>query len=208
MKVGTKSVLFGAHAFWLHGWFVAAAWWKLYGFPTQLWLWVAFFVHDLGYWGKGAMDDEEGETHPLLGEKLLNRLQAAYFYITHPGMPDWNACKLIAASEHLDDRPNWGRESLLHSRFYAKKLGQNPSRLCWADKYSITLIPWWLYLPMTIATGEVWEYVNKDKHHSDMAMTHEGKTWGGYRWRDAYHWFIDLQAHMKNVSENRLHAPT
>jgi hypothetical protein len=30
MKVGTKSVLFGAHQFATHPWFVAAAWWKLY----------------------------------------------------------------------------------------------------------------------------------------------------------------------------------
>jgi hypothetical protein len=33
MKIGTKSVLFGAHCFFLHPWFVAAAWWRLYGFP-------------------------------------------------------------------------------------------------------------------------------------------------------------------------------
>jgi hypothetical protein len=30
MKLGTKSVLFGAHCFLLHPWFVAAGWWKLY----------------------------------------------------------------------------------------------------------------------------------------------------------------------------------
>ena len=54
MKIGTRSVLFGAHAFWLHPWFVAAAWWKLYGFPWDPRLWVAFFLHDLGYFGKPA----------------------------------------------------------------------------------------------------------------------------------------------------------
>ena len=48
MKVGTKSVLFGAHAFWLHPFFVAVAWTRLYGFPWDPRLWVAFFVHDLG----------------------------------------------------------------------------------------------------------------------------------------------------------------
>jgi len=64
MKVGTKSVLFGAHCFFLHPWFVAAAWWKLYGFPFDLRLWVAFFCHDLGYLGKPNMDGPEGETHP------------------------------------------------------------------------------------------------------------------------------------------------
>jgi hypothetical protein len=33
MKIGTKNVLAGAHSFFLHTWFVALAWWKLYGFP-------------------------------------------------------------------------------------------------------------------------------------------------------------------------------
>ena len=47
MKIGTKSVLFGAHCFFLHPFFVAVAWWKLYGFPVDPRLWVAFFVHDL-----------------------------------------------------------------------------------------------------------------------------------------------------------------
>jgi hypothetical protein len=52
MKVGTKSVLFGAHCFLIHPFFVAAAWIKLYGFPWDPRLWIAFFVHDLGYFGK------------------------------------------------------------------------------------------------------------------------------------------------------------
>lgn len=51
MKTGTKSVLFGAHCFFIHPLFVALAWWKLFGFPWDPRLWVAFFVHDLGYWG-------------------------------------------------------------------------------------------------------------------------------------------------------------
>jgi hypothetical protein len=63
MKIGTKSVLFGAHQFLIHPWFVAAAWWKLYGFPWDPRLWVAFILHDLGYWGKPNMDGPEGETH-------------------------------------------------------------------------------------------------------------------------------------------------
>jgi hypothetical protein len=31
MTVGTRSVLYGAHQFAIHPWFVAAAWWRLYG---------------------------------------------------------------------------------------------------------------------------------------------------------------------------------
>ena len=33
MKIGTKSVLAGTRCFFLHPWFAALAWWKLYGFP-------------------------------------------------------------------------------------------------------------------------------------------------------------------------------
>lgn len=61
MKVGTKSVLFGAHCFFIHPWFVALAWWRLYGFRgvedryvgrvslLNPRLWLCFFTHDLGY---------------------------------------------------------------------------------------------------------------------------------------------------------------
>lgn len=31
MTIGTRSVHFGAHAFWLHLWFLAAAWVRLFG---------------------------------------------------------------------------------------------------------------------------------------------------------------------------------
>lgn len=74
MTVGTRSVLFGVHCFLIHPWFVAAAWWRLFGFPTDLRLWVAFFVHDLGYCGKPNMDGPEGETHVELGARIMHRL--------------------------------------------------------------------------------------------------------------------------------------
>jgi hypothetical protein len=56
VKVGTKSILFGAHQFVLHPLILFVAWWQLYGFPADPRLWVAFVVHDLGYWGKPNMD--------------------------------------------------------------------------------------------------------------------------------------------------------
>ena len=74
MKIGTKSVLFGAHCFFLHPWFVAAAWWKLYGFPWDPRLWVAFFVHDIGYLGKPNMDGPEGERHVEVGARIMSFL--------------------------------------------------------------------------------------------------------------------------------------
>ena len=67
MTVGTKSVLFGYHAFWLHPFFVAAGWWKLYGTPLDPRLWFAFFLHDVGYVGSPNMDGvRRTTTTPLL----------------------------------------------------------------------------------------------------------------------------------------------
>jgi hypothetical protein len=131
MRIGTKSVLFGAHCFFLHPWFVAAAWWKLYGFPYDPRLWVAFFVHDIGYLGKPNIDGPEGERHVELGARIM----AALF------------------------GKEWGEFSMFHSRYYAKARGAKPSQLCFADKLSFPLTPWWLYLPAVTATGEIIEYL-------------------------------------------------
>lgn len=149
MKIGTKSVLFGAHCFFLHPWFVAWGWWTLYGFPWDPRLWVAFFVHDLGYIGKPNMDGAEGETHPRFGARLM----AVLF--------DWRRGFRFSDGGPIGD---WGLFALLHSRYYAKSLGEHPSRLCMADKLAIALTPAWLYLPMVRATGEIREYMAHAKH--------------------------------------------
>lgn len=131
MKIGTKSILFGAHCFLIHPWVVALAWWRLYGFPFDPRLWVAFFVHDLGYLGKPNMDGPEGECHPEAGAALMRRLFGR----------------------------QWGEFTLYHSRYYAKRNGAQFSRLCVADKLAFCLTPRWLYLPMVRATGELHEYL-------------------------------------------------
>lgn len=131
MPVGTKSVLFGAHCFFLHPFFVAWAWAKLYGFPWDPRLWVAFIVHDLGYWGKPNMDGPEGEQHVLWGARWMGRFFG----------------------------PAWRDFCLYHSRFYAKRDGRPFSRLCVADKLAFCLTPAWLYLPCVRATGEIREYM-------------------------------------------------
>jgi hypothetical protein len=150
MKIGTKSVLFGAHQFLIHPWFVAWGWWTLYGFPFDPRLWVAFFVHDLGYVGKPNMDGPEGETHPRIGARIM----ALLF--------DWKD----RTFRFSDGGPigEWGLFVLLHSRYYAKSLCQQPSRLCVADKLAISLTPAWLYLPMVRATGEIHEYMAHAQH--------------------------------------------
>src|SRR5271166_3701015 len=74
MRVGTKSVLFGYHSWWLHPFLVAEAWRRLYGFPWDPRLWVAFFVHDLGYFGMPNMDGVEGKQHPFFGAAIMHFL--------------------------------------------------------------------------------------------------------------------------------------
>lgn len=130
MRIGTRSLLFGVHAFYLHPWFVARAWWKLYGFPTSFPLWVFFFVHDLGYFGKPNMDGPEGETHPELGAAIMRRLFGE----------------------------EWGEFTLYHSRFYARLKGRNFSQACVADKLASMLYPWWLYRSLATLSGEMAEY--------------------------------------------------
>jgi hypothetical protein len=71
MKVGTKSVLAGAHCFFLHPFFVAWGWTKLYGLPWDVRLWACFLLHDIGYWGCGDMDGIEGEQHVILGARTV-----------------------------------------------------------------------------------------------------------------------------------------
>jgi len=164
MKTGTKSVLFGVHAFWLHPWFTAIGWWKLYGAPLDPRLWIAFFVHDLGYLGKRKMDDAEGERHVELGAQL---------------MANWFG-------------PEWGDLCRYHSRFYAKKDGVQPSRLCMADKLVPSIEPWWLYLPRAWLSGELWEYLSmaggKDggKYAGEPNSEAVKKHLAGTRWRDWY----------------------
>lgn len=166
MKIGTKSVLFGAHCFFLHPWFVALAWWKLYGFPWDPRLWIAFFVHDIGYLGKPNIDGPEGEAHPKLGAEIMTLC-----FDSDPPTIDWTATPLSRNNKDyvwVDDEPygKWGQFSLFHSRYYAKAQGAQPSKLCFADKLSFALTPRWLYLPMVTATGEINEYL-KNAQKSD-----------------------------------------
>jgi hypothetical protein len=106
---------------------------------------VAFFVHDLGYWKSPNMDGPEGEAHVYVGARILRCL--------------------------FGDA--WGEFCLRHSRYWAKKHGCEISRLAAADKLAFVLIPWWLYLPMARATGELAEYmaVSQERQPGDHSFT-------------------------------------
>jgi hypothetical protein len=131
MRVGTRTVLWGDHQFAIHPWFVAAGWWQLYGLPWDPRLWLAFWVHDLGYLGKPDLDGPEGERHPELGARIMGRLFGRWWYDL----------------------------TLLHSRFYCLRLGRPISRLCLADKQAIVLLATWLYLRLAYLSGELAEYL-------------------------------------------------
>jgi len=164
MKVGTKSVLFGAHCFFIHPIFVAIAWTKLYGFPFDPRIWVAFFVHDLGYWGKPNMDGPEGETHVELGAKIMHFLfdidckKDDYYKRKYQKADNiiWNGKNGI---QSCPECYKWRNFSMYHSRYYAKKYGAKPSKLCFADKLAFSYTPRFIYIPMASATGEIYEYM-------------------------------------------------
>jgi hypothetical protein len=191
MRIGTKSVLFGAHQFAVHPWFVALAWWKLYGFPWDPRLWVAFFVHDLGYLGKPNMDGPEGEKHVEFGAWIMTRLfdrwqpikDFSHVVIRQPdGTSRWFG--------------RWGQFSMFHSRYYAKQGGYQPSKLCFADKLSFALTPRWLYLPAVTATGEIREYLKNAQKADSGHWTPTGE--------DKHKWHAQLCDYMtKWVDEHK-----
>lgn len=134
LNVGTKSLLFGVHCFFIHPFAVAYAWYQLYGFPWDPRLWFAFLVHDWGYWGARNMDGMEGKLHPQTGGAIMRKLFG----------------------------DEWGDLVLYHSRDYAKLMGKEPSKLCAPDKLASTVLPGWIYLTLGTLSGEIHEYMKQD----------------------------------------------
>lgn len=173
MKIGSKSLLLGAHQFVIHPIMLFVAWCKLFGFPFDPRLWIAFIVHDLGYWGKPNMDGEEGETHPELGGRLMNFLFG----------------------------PKWGNFTLLHSASYAKKFDQQISQLWAADKMATIIVPRGLYLFLVKLTGEIHEYMDPEiakKYSPEFLDMVEGKDYKG--WHTGVVVFMTKQIRQKIVT--------
>jgi hypothetical protein len=142
LPIGTRSLLWGAHQVALHPLFVALAWRRLYGrWPSRWPEWVAIVVHDLGYWGLGDMDGEEGERHPAFGTAYM-----AYHFDRGLVMDlDWPL-------------GHWAWFAGGHSRSYAARLGMPTSPLMAADKLATVLMPLWLYAGLCWLSGEWLEY--------------------------------------------------
>lgn len=145
MKIGTRSVLFGAHQFILHPLCLALAWRRLYGMPWDPRLWLCFFLHDFGYIGMPNMDGKEGREHPLRGARWV---------------------LLITGSIHFHDL------CLFHSRHFCKARGRTTSRLCVADKLAFVITPRWIYLLSTGLTGELAQYVENGRKASPTVGFH------------------------------------
>lgn len=191
-NVGTKSVLYGAHCFFIHPFVLALAWKQLYGFPYDPRLWLAFFVHDLGYLGKPNMDGADGETHPMLGARIMSFL----FDITEDENDPWLR---VWDGDNLKFFGKWGKFALLHSRYYAKSLRQPFSRLCVADKLSFCLTPRWLYIPMVLTTGEIYEYLVQAKTADNSSVFKQGDYSGRL-----YEWHAALKEYMEKwVAEHK-----
>jgi hypothetical protein len=173
-------------------------------------LWIAFFVHDLGYWGKPDMDGEAGEQHPWTGARIMYRLQGAWLFFKRyawKSMPFtrwWEFSRRWHTAERCVSmqRVIWGNECLYHSRFLSSKYGVQFSKLCVADKLAIVLTPWWLYVPMTHLTHEIHEYSSQEKHRTDMAQTQDVQDWGGHSFAAHKAWFLKLQDHMRKLIDS------
>lgn len=148
MNVGTKSLLFGVHQVFWHPFTVWRAWRHLYGAPT----WrecVCIVIHDWGYWGCPNMDGPEGELHPYVGAALAQDLFG----------------------------PEYHELVLGHSRYLAKKMGWQPSRLCWADKLSMAYEPTWFYLIRARLSGEILEYRTKAHDRGFIPLMAKHSAW-------------------------------
>ena len=176
MRVGTKTVLFGVHAFFIHPFFVAAGWCSLYGFPWDVRLWIAFFVHDLGYLGCPNIEGPAGEEHVQLGAKIMGLLFGR----------------------------SWADFTLRHSRYWAKKHGMSVSKLCYADKLAFVLTPGWLYLPMARATGEIVEYMAKSRNRQAGCAAFNETECAQLETGDPAIWLQGLQSYTRRwVEEHR-----
>ena len=145
--IGSRTVLLGVHCAVIHPWFVAWGWWRLYGWPRDLRLWVAFFLHDIGYWGQPNLDGPAGQHHPERGGQIMAGLFG----------------------------PAWGQFTLYHSRHYARLAGRPVSPLCAADKLATTLYPWWLYGGLARLSGELDGYLDLANQHGFVGR--EGHAW-------------------------------
>ncbi len=217
MKVGTKSVLFGAHQFLIHPIVLAIAWWQLYGFPWDPRLWVAFVVHDLGYLGKPNMDGPEGETHVELGASIMHFLFDWQWEVYDFRTDDIDEVSMALKRGYRPAKRSTGRQDLrdymrrrtrywrnfclYHSRFYAKKHNAPVSELCLADKLAIVVMPTWLWVTLCKLTGELDEYLLKAQQNREQESKYVSMNIYD---PDPYRFFENVKTYLRKwVAEHR-----
>lgn len=186
MKVGTKSLLFGVHQFLWHPFTVWLAWIALYKTLPGWRETICIVVHDWGYWGKANMDGKEGESHPELGARIAHRI------LDKVRLRASESVNYFGDSRWHEHETTYHDLCLLHSRHYAKNTSKEPSKLCWADKLSISFEPWWLYLPRAWASGELTEYrkICANTGFVPLSASHR-------------EWFVFVRARLVDQGKNR-----
>lgn len=149
--VGTRSLLLGGHQMVIHPVAVALAWRRIYGsWPTALPYWLAFALHDIGYFGCPNMDGKEGKEHPDRGAMLLSRL-----------------CDPEIGEVHDASSSTWYEFSAGHSRGFARKHLLYVSRLQGPDKHATGMLPVWLLGLLYWLSGEWEEYKERWMQHTE-----------------------------------------
>jgi hypothetical protein len=157
MNVGTKSLLFGVHAFWYHPYVVGRAYRHIHGVWPMFDEWLCILTHDWGYWGCPNLDGPEGKRHPERGAKVARTLVYWWFRLKMLFWPrdriqSLHSIAFMYASEAY-------YRTLYHSSHYARMNGAKPSVLYLPDKASILFEPRWWYLFRAKLSDEVYEYI-------------------------------------------------
>ena len=101
----------------------------------------------------------------------------------------------------------WGDFCRRHSRRWVKTHGGELSPLAAADKLAFAMTPWWLYIPMTSATGELEEYMAVSQQRQagdDFFTTAERESLAS---GDRRRWLAALQAYTRRWVEQHVQAP-
>jgi hypothetical protein len=173
MRMGTKSLLYGAHCLPIHTAMIAIGWRVHHGaWPKDWRIWVTFLCHDLGYWGKRDMDGEDGKLHPMGGARLAARLIAGK----------------VDSRERQGTRAFWYQFTACHSRYYAAIIGVQPSPLAIPDKLATALMPIPLLALLYRLTGEYKGYAQlaRDNGYAVPGDAYGYTKWIVNHWREEY----------------------
>lgn len=185
MRIGTRTLLFGAHHIVLHPILVLVAWVRLYkGLPSWREI-VCIVIHDWGYWGKADLDGEQGEFHPL-----------------------WAAGRVRGWGKYYYDFVAY------HSRFMAGKHAEQISRLCLPDKVGVALYPVWLWALLAHLSGEWQEYRALKKYNDGLDRQSARGFFKGYQrlaklWAETHNPYLDMEAllYMQSFHAGQLLVP-